>query len=200
MATAAIVAIGNETLSGKTKDANTRSPIDELRKLSLALKLIVVIPEDPEQIAKVLREASYRYDYVFTSGGIEPTHDDATLAAVYQALFISTVRNPKLEESICKYLGDKLTEEHLMMAIPQGSPLVTAEGLKWPAPVYKYVLPGVLRFFRKTFSAIRERFRTAGCYLKVICTMQDEFETERHLTINDNPNITDGDNVKATIE
>src|SRR5215510_11496474 len=83
--TAAILVIGDEILSGKTDDQNARLLIGELRELGVALRRIVTIPDDLEEVAAAVRELSARFDHVFTSGGVGPTHDDVTLAGVARA-------------------------------------------------------------------------------------------------------------------
>src|SRR5262245_56716656 len=74
--TAAIIVIGNEILTGKSEDQNASYLIKELYKLGVALRRIVIIPDDMEDIVNAVRECAARFDYIFTSGGIGPTHDD----------------------------------------------------------------------------------------------------------------------------
>ena len=95
--TAAILVIGDEILSGKTEDQNARLLIGELRELGVALRRIVTIPDDVEEVAVAVRELSARFDHVFTSGGVGPTHDDVTLAGVARAFDVPLVRHPNLE-------------------------------------------------------------------------------------------------------
>ena len=73
MATAAIVIIGDEILTGKFADENAAFLIGELRALGVELRRITVIPDDLEDIAATVRDASARFDHVFTSGGVGPT-------------------------------------------------------------------------------------------------------------------------------
>lgn len=183
-ATAAILVIGDEILSGKTEESNARFLIHELRELGVALRMIMVVPDDVEQIAKALVTLSSEYTYVFTSGGVGPTHDDVTLSGVSRAFSVPIVRHSELERLIRSYLGDKVQEAHLLMAnVPEGSRLITGDGLKWPVLVYHnvYILPGVPRFFREKFMAIREQFRAQSFYLRFIYTLEDEFAIAGHL-------------------
>ena len=78
---ASILVIGDEILSGKVVDEIARLLIAELRELGVALRRILVIPDVLDEIAEAVREVSARYDYVFTSGGVGPTHDDVTVRA-----------------------------------------------------------------------------------------------------------------------
>ena len=80
--TAAILVIGNEVLSGKIEEQNARFLIGELRELGVALQCILTIPDEPEQIAAAVKDLSARFDYVFTSGGVGPTHDDVTISSI----------------------------------------------------------------------------------------------------------------------
>ena len=83
--TAAILLIGNEILSGKVQDENARFLIGELRDLGVSLRRIEVVPDDVDDIAASVRGLAERFDTVFTSGGVGPTHDDVTMAAVARA-------------------------------------------------------------------------------------------------------------------
>src|SRR5262247_2049671 len=95
--TAAILLIGNEILSGKVEDENARFLTRELRALGVALRRIEVVPDVTEEIADSVRILSPRFDHVFTSGGVGPTHDDVTLEAVGRAFGMPLVRHPDLE-------------------------------------------------------------------------------------------------------
>jgi molybdenum cofactor synthesis domain-containing protein len=94
--TAAIIVIGDEVLSGKVKEQNGRFLVRELRALGVAERRIEVIPDVREEIAAAVRAASANFDHVFTSGGIGPTHDDVTIAAIAAAFAVPVVRHPVL--------------------------------------------------------------------------------------------------------
>src|SRR5947208_14459524 len=82
MPSAGIVGIGDEILSGKFAEENAAFLIGELRTLGVELRRITVIPDDLDDIAATVIDCSARYDHVFTSGGVGPTHDDVTIAAI----------------------------------------------------------------------------------------------------------------------
>ncbi|MGE5182444.1 MAG: molybdopterin-binding protein, partial [Acidobacteriota bacterium] len=82
MASAGIVIIGDEILSGKFVEENAQFLIGELRSLGVDLRRITMIPDDLADIAATVTDASARFDHVFTSGGVGPTHDDVTIAAI----------------------------------------------------------------------------------------------------------------------
>ena len=80
--TAGIILIGNEILSGKVVDANAVYLCREFRALGVDVRKISVIPDEVELIAREVREFQSSYDWVFTSGGVGPTHDDVTIEGV----------------------------------------------------------------------------------------------------------------------
>jgi molybdenum cofactor synthesis domain-containing protein len=182
--TAAILVIGDEILSGKTEEQNARLLIGELRELGVALRRIAVIPDDIEEVASAVRELSARFDHVFTSGGVGPTHDDVTISGIARAFGRSIVRHPDLERRIKSYFGEEADESRLRMAdVPEGSELIDAPELRWPMLAVKnvYILPGVPEHFRRKFMAIRERFRVAPFYVHAIYTLEDEFDLAENL-------------------
>src|SRR5690349_18126795 len=93
--TAAVLVIGNEILSGRTKDANLGYLASELTKLGIRLGEARVIAELEVEIVAAINECRSRYDYVFTTGGIGPTHDDITAAAVAHAFGRRLVLDPR---------------------------------------------------------------------------------------------------------
>ena len=183
--TAAILVIGDEILSGKTAECNAQFLIGELRELGVALKRIVIISDEVSEVARHTRELSDSFDYVFTSGGVGPTHDDVTIVGIAQAFDAPVTRHPELERRLKSYFGEHAGEAKLRMAdVPQGATLIDGEGLKWPllAVCNVYVLPGVPEHFRKKFLAIRERFRVAPFFTRVFFTLEDEFDIAANLT------------------
>ena len=212
--TAAIVVIGNEILTGKSQDENARFLIGELHGLGVALRRIIVIPDELDDIAAAVRECSSRFDYVFTSGGVGPTHDDLTIEGIARAFGRAVVRSEELADLIRGYFGDDADDARMRMAdMPEGSHLVREEGLRWPvlATENVYILPGVPELFRKKFEAIRERFRAAPFYTSLIYTLEDEFDIAPRLDkvvalhtdvdIGSYPNFTSDEyRVKITIE
>src|SRR5450432_3269380 len=107
---AAILLIGNELLSGKVEDENARYLIRELRALGVTLARIEVIPDVEAEISEAVRALSARYDLVFTSGGVGPTHDDVTLPAVAAAFGMKLARSAELERHLRAGVGPNLHE------------------------------------------------------------------------------------------
>jgi molybdenum cofactor synthesis domain-containing protein len=177
--TAAIVVIGNEILTGKSPDKNASFLIDQLHQLGVALRRVVIIPDELETIAQAVRECAGSFDYVFTSGGIGPTHDDMTIAGVALAFGRPVVRHPQLEAMLRSYFGDGIDEARLRLAdTPDGSSLLYDNGMRWPVLKTEnvFVLPGVPDLFRGKFEAIRERFRAAPFFVATVYTREDEFD------------------------
>src|SRR4051812_25271684 len=106
--TAAILLIGNEILSGKVEDENARFLTRELRALGVSLRRIEVVPDVTDDIATSVRGLAARFDFVFTSGGVGPTHDDVTLRAVADAFGMELVRHAELESLLRAGYGERL--------------------------------------------------------------------------------------------
>src|SRR5690349_11978782 len=114
--TAGIVIIGNEVLSGKTRDTNSHFFCTELRQLGVEGQKISTIQDDIEIIGKEVAAFSDRFDYVFTSGGVGPTNDDVTIEGVAHGLGLRVVRHPDIERRMRQRLGDQVNEARLRMA------------------------------------------------------------------------------------
>jgi molybdenum cofactor synthesis domain-containing protein len=162
VATAGIVIIGDEILTGKFADENAAFLIGELRALGVELRRIVVIPDEIDDIAATVTEMAGRCDVVFTSGGVGPTHDDVTMAGIARGFGTRVVREPVLEDRVRAYWGARLAEANLRLAdVPEGAELVYGRDQVWPVVAYRnvYILPGVPALFRRKFIDIRDRFR-----------------------------------------
>ena len=182
--TAAILVIGDEILSGKVEDQNARLLIGELRELGVALRRILIIPDDVETVAAAVRELSAGFDHVFTSGGVGPTHDDVTILGVARAFNKPIVRHPDLERRLKSHFGPNADDSKLRMAdVPENAELLEMPDWRWPVLVCGnvYILPGVPELFRKKFLAMRERFRVAPFFAKAIYTQEDEFDIAEDL-------------------
>src|SRR5271166_365751 len=122
--TAAILVIGNEILSGKVEEANVAVLARELRALGVLLSRVVVVLDDIDTIAGEVTELSRTHDWVFTSGGVGPTHDDVTIEAVAKAFGVRVVSSPEMEGMLRAHYKERCSEGHLRMAlIPEGATL-----------------------------------------------------------------------------
>ncbi|RPE63156.1 molybdenum cofactor synthesis domain-containing protein [Pacificibacter maritimus] len=126
--TAAMLVIGDEILSGRTRDANMYHLANELTKVGIDLKEVRVVSDDKDAIIAAIRSLKQRFDTVFTSGGIGPTHDDITADCVAQAFDVAIdVRKDAydLMDAHYKAQGSEFTETRMRMArIPDTATLI----------------------------------------------------------------------------
>jgi molybdenum cofactor synthesis domain-containing protein len=125
--TAALIIIGNEILSGRTQDTNLKYVAERLLTKGIKLIEVRVVQDDQEKIVFAINEVRSQYNYVFTTGGIGPTHDDITAESVAKAFGVPLELNKDAREILLKYYGaeDQLTESRLKMAyIPMGASLI----------------------------------------------------------------------------
>src|SRR5215510_10231047 len=177
MRTAGIIIIGNEILSGKTRDENSPYLASELRNLGVDVRKITVIPDDLNLISNEVRQFSSTYDYVFTTGGVGPTHDDLTMDGIATAFGRQTHRHPELESTLRQYYSKDLIDGNLRMAdIPDGARLVGGKGAWFPTIAVEnvYIFPGVPEILRRKFERIKEMFREEPFYLREIYLRADE--------------------------
>jgi len=123
--TAVLVIIGDEILSGRTQDLNLAYLGKWLNLQGIQLAEARVVPDQMGPIADAVNACRAAHDYVFTTGGIGPTHDDISVDAVAAALGVPVVLHPKAEAILRGYYGDRITEARLRMArVPQGADLI----------------------------------------------------------------------------
>jgi molybdenum cofactor synthesis domain-containing protein len=132
--TAAILVIGDEILSGRTKDKNIGYIAEYLTAIGIDLSEVRVVPDVQERIVSALNALRAEYDYVFTTGGIGPTHDDITADAVAKAFGVSIDVDPRAVAMLKERFSDaELTPARLRMArIPAGADLVANAVSKAP--------------------------------------------------------------------
>ncbi|MFM7303333.1 MAG: competence/damage-inducible protein A, partial [Alphaproteobacteria bacterium] len=125
--TACLLIIGNEVLSGRTRDANLQFLATRLGEIGIPMKEVRVIPDVPEVIINTVNEVRAKFDHVFTTGGIGPTHDDITVDAIAKALGVDVVIHPEASAMLHVYYQSRggLTEARLRMArVPDGAELI----------------------------------------------------------------------------
>ena len=175
--TAGILIIGNEVLSGKVTDQNSPYLVRELRALGVEVQRITTIPDDVSVIVEEVRALSARYDLVFTTGGIGPTHDDVTITAIAAAFGRLVVRHPALEEVLRQHYGQGITAAQLRMAeMPEGGRLVGEGDLSFPVVALEnvYIFPGIPEVVRRKFERIRDQFRDRPFILRQVFLRCDE--------------------------
>jgi molybdenum cofactor synthesis domain-containing protein len=125
--TACLLIIGNEILSGRTKDANLNFLALELNKLGVQLRECRVIPDVEQTVVDTVNEVRRKFDYVFTTGGIGPTHDDITADCIAKAFGVGISEHPEAVARMTRHYGDAalFTPARRRMArIPHGGVLV----------------------------------------------------------------------------
>ena len=172
---AALIIIGNEVLSGRTQDANLQYLALGLNEVGVQLKEVRVIPDDEAEIIATINALRAKVDYVFTTGGIGPTHDDITSESVAKAFGVPLLRDPRavaLLKTVIK--PENLNEARLRMAnIPEGASLINNPVSA--APVFNignvYVMAGVPRIMQAMFDGIKHTLKGGSKVLSKAVTL-----------------------------
>jgi len=126
--TAALAVIGDEILSGRTQDKNVAQLALWLNDHGIRLAEVRIVPDDMEKIGETVNELRAKHDYLFTTGGIGPTHDDITVDAIAKAFAVPATVHPEALKILQDYYRDRpggLTESRLRMArTPEGAELL----------------------------------------------------------------------------
>jgi molybdenum cofactor synthesis domain-containing protein len=160
--TAGILIIGNEILSGKVVDTNSGYLCHELRELGVDVERVLTILDDVETIAAEVKAMSGAYDFVFTSGGVGPTHDDVTMEGVAAAFGVEVELSESIVDRLRRATGREPNESQMKMAqVPKGATLLDAGDVWVPLVVMEnvHIFPGIPELLRRKFESIRERFR-----------------------------------------
>lgn len=169
--TAAVLLIGDEILSGRTKDKNLGFIADYMTALGIDLREARLVPDVEEEIVAALNALRSRYTYVFTTGGIGPTHDDITADAVAKAFGVAIDHDPKAVEILLAYfkeMGREPNEARMRMArIPMGASLIDNPVSK--APGFQmgnvFVMAGVPKIMNAMMEDVATRL-TRGVPMK----------------------------------
>ncbi|MDP9196812.1 MAG: molybdopterin-binding protein [Pseudomonadota bacterium] len=157
--TACVIIIGNEILSGRTQDQNLSWIAQRLSAMGIRLAEARVVRDIDAEIIETVNACRRKYTYVFTTGGIGPTHDDITAASIAKAFGVSVARNSEAVQRLAQYYGNQpLTDARLRMAnVPEGAALIDnpASG----APGFRlenvYVMAGVPHIMQAMFDGFR---------------------------------------------
>ena len=120
--TAALLVIGDEILSGRTQDKNVVQVATWLNRQGIRLAEVRIVADDQAQIAAAVNELRGAYDYLFTTGGIGPTHDDISVDSIAAALGVPVVVHPRAREILEKYYAPVL----------DAPSYISKTGLRWP--------------------------------------------------------------------
>ena len=184
MPSAALLVIGNEILSGKVVDTNSPFLAMELRALGVDLERILTIPDDVELIANEVSRMSSDHDYVFTSGGIGPTHDDLTMEGIARAFDRELELNQSMMDRIERAQGTPPNESQRKMAlIPADAQVIDAGDLWFPVVIVDnvHIFPGIPKLLQKKFHSIRDRFRGVPFELRRIYVKRHESDIAEQL-------------------
>jgi molybdenum cofactor synthesis domain-containing protein len=185
--TAGIIIIGNEILSGRTQDLNINFLANSLSDIAIDLIEVRVVKDIESNIIDAVNQLREKYNYVITSGGIGPTHDDITTSSIAKALGLKVVRDITAQKILENYYPkEKLNDARLKMAdIPDGAELL--DNPVSAAPGYKiqniFVFAGVPRIMQAMFHAAKE-FMQPGMkvYSKSISVFITEGDIAKDLT------------------
>ena len=169
--TAALLVVGSEVLSGKVQDENGPYLARRLRALGVELTAMHVLPDRVDAIVEALLLEHRRVDWVLTSGGVGPTHDDVTLPAVARALGVPLLRDERVVENLRRWHarhhdGAPLPEAALRMAeLPAGTELLGDPDFPTLVVSRVVMLPGVPSFLRHQFEQVADRLGGAPYHL-----------------------------------
>lgn len=169
--TACLLIIGNEILSGRTKDANLAFLGENLNEIGVRLMEARVVPDIEAVIVETLNEVRGKFDYVFTTGGIGPTHDDITSACVARAFGVPWSLHPEAHALLkAHYAEGELNEARLRMAhTPEGASLIENPISKAPGFQMEnvFVMAGIPRVMQAMFDSLKSRL-TGGAPVRSV--------------------------------
>ena len=169
--TAAILVIGDEILSGRTKDKNIGYIAEYLTAIGIDTKEVRVVPDEEDEIVPALNTLRAKYDYVFTTGGIGPTHDDITADCIAKAFGVTIDVDPRARALLLERIAEKdLNEARLRMArIPAGAELVDNPISKAPGFMIGNVITmaGVPSIMQAMLDAVTPKLKTGTKMIQV---------------------------------
>lgn len=156
--TACLLIIGDEILSGRTQDSNLKFFGERLASMGIRLREARVIPDGPDVIVETVNTVRALYTYVFTTGGIGPTHDDITTPCIARAFGRGVIRHPEAVRRLTTYYEGHPNEARLKMAeVPEGPDVELIDNKVTAAPGYRignvFVMAGVPSIARAMFEA-----------------------------------------------
>jgi molybdenum cofactor synthesis domain-containing protein len=161
--TACVLIIGNEILSGRVQDENVAFLAKGLNEVGIRLKEVRVIPDDSDTIVGTVNEVRRKFDYIFTTGGIGPTHDDITSQCIAEAFAVKLILHPEAKRLLeGHYPPGAVNEARMRMAhVPDGAVLLPNPISR--APGFRidnvYVMAGVPQIMQATFRELSHRLK-----------------------------------------
>jgi molybdenum cofactor synthesis domain-containing protein len=195
--TAGIVIIGNEILSGKVRDDNSFFLLTELRALGIDVRRVSVIPDETGIIGNKIVEFSGRYDHVFTTGGVGPTHDDVTMKGIAKGFGVRLIRHPEITKLLHDRFKELMNEAVMKMAeVPEGAEVVFHADLRFPVITFKniFIFPGIPEYLKRKFTLIKAGLGSSPYYLRRIFLKVHESEIAEALNsfVDENADVTVG--------
>ncbi len=211
MSTASIIIIGDEILANKFVDENTPYLLKKCAELNLQVQSVQIIPDTLERIAQTVSEESKRSTYVFTTGGVGPTHDDKTFEGVGRAFHSPLFRHPDLVALLEKYSSPITDAAYRMAEVPEETELIpTTRGFPQIKVRNVFVFPGIPKLLQLKFEVIehllvgRKKFH-AKVYLTTeethIATQLGNLQNEHpHVQLGSYPRMNEQPSLILTIE
>ena len=176
--TAAALIIGNEILTGKIADENLGVLARQMRKLGVRLVRAHTILDELSTIASEVKTLSETHSWVFTSGGVGPTHDDVTIDGVARAFDRKVVVSEELDGMLRIAYGKNLPDGHRQRArVPEGARLIRSDAIPGPCVLVEnvWVLPGVPEIFSLKMSLVERELGQGRCFVSVavVCALDE---------------------------
>ena len=165
LSSACILVIGDEVLSGRTEDKNINFIAKRCDNIGVSVNEVRIIPDDKETIKNTVLECYKKFDYIFTTGGIGPTHDDITTECIASAFNLEVEINPEALKRLkdhYKKSNIELNNARIKMAkIPKGAKLIDNPVSSAPGFIVEniYVLPGVPKILQAMFKNLEDEIK-----------------------------------------
>ncbi|MDP3533452.1 MAG: molybdopterin-binding protein [Alphaproteobacteria bacterium] len=158
MHTSAIIVIGSEIISGRTQDLNVQFLAQKLDQRGIDLKEVRIITDDENMIIETVNALRSKYNYIFTTGGIGPTHDDITALSIAKAFNLPLIRHPEIVDLIQKRKPKTVAASYRMADVPEGSTLIGNPVTQVPGFKIEnvYVFAGIPEIMQGMFASIEE--------------------------------------------
>ena len=183
--TIALIVIGNEILSGRTHDTNTPWLAENLNRIGVVLHQVRVVPDVEAEIVRAVRELKGEVDYVFTTGGIGPTHDDITSDSMAKAFGVPLELNDEAYRILVRHYGSEaeITPPRKKMAmVPRGASLINNPVSGAPGFQIEnvFVLAGVPRIMQAMFDDVKTRIAQGKPMLSntIACSLAESMVAE----------------------
>ena len=175
-----LIIIGDEILSAQIQEKNLKYMLRNLAVSGYKVSEARIISDDLNLIKETILKLSSTYEFVITSGGVGPTHDDLTIDAIAEAFDVPLVVYRNLEDHLKRFFKEKITDDILKMAqLPEGADVIMKEEYEWPVIKMKncFILPGVPQIFQKKFDHVLQLLpRVEKYYYASVYSIADESE------------------------